>query len=232
MPSALVVFSGGQDSTTCLYAAKKAHDEVTALCFDYGQKHIIELESASRIADMVECKLIKMPIPGVLSGTSPLIYHENQVHTYESADVLPGGLENTFVPARNLLFLTIAASVAYAIGADYLYTGVCQADFGGYPDCRQSFIDVAEKAINQALFLPEDERHLSIETPLMNFTKAESVLFAKGLPGCFDALAYSHTCYQGVCPPCGKCHSCLLRSRGFGEAGIEDPLLTRLRGEL
>ena len=230
MKKALVIFSGGQDSTTCLFCALKDNDVVEAVIFDYGQRHAAELTAARNILLNTGVAHHVISVPGILKGSSPLITHSNGVHKYESADVLPGGLENTFVPARNLLFLTLAANLAYEIGAHHLYTGVCEEDFGGYPDCRRVFIDAAEKAINLALFLPDSERQLSIVTPLMNLTKAESVLLAQSLPGCMEALAYSHTCYEGAIPPCGKCHSCLLRARGFEQAGVVDPLITRLGG--
>ena len=118
------------------------------------------------------------------------------------------------------MFLTLAAAFAVSRGVYHLVTGVCQTDYSGYPDCRHDTI----QAVEVALRLGVDDR-LRISTPLMFITKAETVKLAKGLPGCWEALANSHTCYAGQRPPCGKCPACLLREKGFKEAGEVDPLL-------
>ncbi|OPZ90607.1 MAG: 7-cyano-7-deazaguanine synthase [bacterium ADurb.Bin425] len=135
---------------------------------------------------------------------------------------LPSGVATTFVPGRNILFFTIAANRAYVHNVDSIVVGVAQQDYGGYPDCRQDFISKLEAALVSGL-----DRRLEIVTPLMNMTKKETVELAQSLPGCLDALAYSTTCYEGHFPPCGKCHSCVLRAKGFAEAGVNDPLLER-----
>lgn len=221
MKKALVVFSGGQDSTTCLFWAKREFDEVHAVTFDYGQRHSIELRAAENIAALAEVQhdIVKLP-DDILIGTSPLTDKTREVAVYENADSLPGGLEDTFVPGRNILFLTLAANRAYVYCCSEIVIGVAEEDFGGYPDCRSSFIHQMRLAINFGL-----NRILQIRTPLIYKTKAEIVKFAQTLPGCMDALKYSHTCYKGRRPPCGHCHACLLRQRGFDEAGIKDPLL-------
>jgi 7-cyano-7-deazaguanine synthase len=220
----LVLLSGGQDSTTCLYCAKAVNDRIVALTINYGQRHQREIAAALKIADMAGANSHEIAIvPEILRGTSPLTDLSRKVHTYESADKLPGGLENTFVPARNVLFLTIAANRAYIEDCNAIYIGVSQEDYGGYPDCRQEFLTHMESSLASAL-----ERPIKIVAPLINKNKKQTVLLAKQLEGCWDALAYSHTCYQGSLPPCGKCHACLLRARGFQEAGVPDPLLQRL----
>lgn len=219
----MVILSGGQDSVTCLYWALANSDEVVALTFDYGQRHRRELDCAKLIAGTAGVKQQVVNLGALFAGTSPLTDHSEEVERYESAEVLPGGLEATFVPGRNLLFLAVAANRAYVEECDSLVIGVSQEDFGGYPDCRESFINSMEESIAQAL-----DRRIAIETPLLFLSKKETVELAWQLEGCWAALAHSHTCYEGSYPPCGKCHSCLLRSRGFSEAGRADPLLERL----
>lgn len=228
---AVVVFSGGQDSTTCLYAALNAGYDVHLVTFNYGQRHQREIECAKQIAKLAglsdKHEIILMS-DGVLKGTSPLI-SDAPLEQYADHHSLPGGLEKTFVPMRNQLFLTIAANRAYVLGASVLFTGVCQEDFGGYPDCRRVFIDALQDACNYGTFTGEAGTlaPLYIQTPLMNLTKAQSVSLALSLPGCMRALAYSHTAYDGAYPPVGKDHATLLRAKGFEEAGVPDPLVVR-----
>ncbi|AJQ93082.1 7-cyano-7-deazaguanine synthase QueC [Gynuella sunshinyii] len=220
---ALVVLSGGQDSTTCLYWAKENFDEVLCITFDYNQRHSIELDCAKKISEIagVEQEVIRMG--EIFKGLSPLTDKTKSVEQYESADTLPGGLENTFVPGRNMMFLTVAANRAYVHECDTIVIGVSQEDYGGYPDCRSEYIEQMEKAIEFAL-----DKKIKIATPLINLNKKQTVEMAKEFSGCMDALSYSHTCYNGVFPPCGKCHSCLLRLRGFEQAGETDPIYRRV----
>lgn len=229
MSKVLVVLSGGQDSTTCLFWAKKHFKEVHAITFDYNQRHRIEIASALTIAKMAGVASHKVVVLGpILESTSPLV-SEAPLEQYKDHHSLPGGLEKTFVPMRNQMFLTIAANRAYALGCTDLVTGVCQEDFGGYPDCRRSFIDAFEVACNEGTFT--EEPGLTIHTPLMYMSKAASVNLAVNLPGCYSALAYSHTSYDGAYPPVGKDHATLLRAKGFEEAGIPDPLVIRANND-
>lgn len=236
-PKALVVLSGGQDSTTCLYWAINEGFDVHAVTFDYGQKHAIEIQSAAFIAGMAsvepyQYEIIKLGA-GILGGLSPLTNPAVELEQYADHTVLPGGLEKTFVPMRNQLFLTVAANRAYVAGARTLITGVCQEDSGGYPDCRRKFINEVEDACNSGTFTGRDGAlgNLQILTPLMNLTKKQSVDLALTLPGCYRALAYSHTSYDGQFPPVGKDHATLLREKGFIEAGVPDPLWLRAYAE-
>jgi 7-cyano-7-deazaguanine synthase len=222
MPKALVVFSGGQDSTTCLYWAKQRFDVVHALTFDYGQRHRLELESAKTIAQMAGIAQEVINLGHIFAGLSPLTDLSRPVEAYDDVENLPQGIASTFVPGRNILFLSVAANRAYVLGCDTVVIGVAQQDFGGYPDCRLDFIEKMQSALASGLDAP-----LNIETPLMNLTKKETVMLAQALSGCLDALAYSTTCYNGQSPPCGHCNSCLLRAKGFDQAGIVDPLLSR-----
>ena len=226
MKKILVVLSGGQDSTTCLYAMKTwwPSAEIHAITFDYGQRHSIEIECAVKIAAMAGVashEIVHLP-EGILAGTSPLTDHSIEVEKYDSAETLPGGLEKTFVPMRNALFLTIAANRAYVLGADTMVTGVSEEDFGGYPDCRANFLVAMAGMIRKAT-----EKTIHLEAPLLHLTKEQTVNLAIKLPGCMEALAFSHTCYNGTVPPCGSCHACLLRAKGFEQAGIVDPLTKR-----
>ncbi len=218
---ALVVFSGGQDSTICLYWAKAHFSEVLALSFDYGQKHAIELESAKKIAEMAQVphEILKMDLLKEIGNSSLLGDAEITHHTGKE------NLPPTFVPGRNLLFLTAAAAVAYREGADHLVTGVCQTDYSGYPDCRRDTMASLQVTLNLGM-----ESKIVLHAPLMDLSKAESVKLAQEV-GAMEALSYSHTCYNGLTPPCKICDSCLLREKGFSESGIPDPLLERLKNE-
>ena len=234
MSKVLVILSGGQDSTTCLFWAKEKFDEVHAITFDYGQRHIIELNAAVKVAKMAGVKSHEIvKVPECLISTSPLT-SDTPLETYESFDEMDGTIGNrrelTFVPMRNALFLTIAANRAEALQIPNLVTGVCQMDNANYDDCREVFIQATEQYINTAL--GHDHRgtqKITIHTPLLFLTKAESVELAKDIKGAFMALAYSHTCYAGKYPPCGECHSCVLRAQGFHEAGVSDPLVERTK---
>lgn len=229
MKKCLVVLSGGQDSTTCLYWAKERFDEVHAVTFDYGQRHAVEVQSAIRIAKFAGVASHEVVELGpILKGTSPLV-SDNKLEQYEDFNSLPGGLEKTFVPMRNQLFLTIAANRAYCLGITDLITGVCQEDFGGYPDCRREFIDRLEDACILGTFTGDDGAPdiLRIITPLMYMTKAESVQLAIEIPGAYAALQWTTTSYDGAFPPVGHDHATLLRAKGFAEAGMPDPLVIR-----
>lgn len=224
---AMVVLSGGQDSTTCLFWAKTVFDEVYAITFDYGQKHSIELESAQKVASLANVPHEIVHVPQILRSRSPLTNPNEQLETYnnfEEMDKIIGDrVELTFVPMRNAFFLTLAANYALEKDCYNLVTGVCEQDNANYPDCRLNFIQKQEETINEALGIQE----FIIHTPLIHLSKAESIDLAKTLPGCMTALAHSHTCYAGEFPPCGKCHACVLRAQGFKEANELDPLVER-----
>lgn len=228
MKRVMVVLSGGQDSTTCLFWARTMFDEVHALTFNYGQRHSIEIDAARAVAKLAGVASHSViDVPGVLRSRSPLTDGEAALETYtdfQSMDRIIGDrVELTFVPMRNAFFLTLAANYALAADCYDLVTGVCQQDNANYPDCRQSFITAQEATINEALGITR----FKIHTPLIDLTKAESIRLAQKLPGCMDALAYSHTCYAGEYPPCGKCHACVLRAHGFEQAAMPDPLVER-----
>lgn len=237
MPSpthAMVVLSGGQDSTTCLGWALANYERVSCVSFDYGQRHQIELMAASNVVAFfrnrtgreINHETIYLG-RDTFKGTSPLTDEGAELETYKNHDemerIIGDRVEKTFVPMRNAVFLTLAANRAIVRGALHLVTGVCQADNANYPDCRDSFIHAMEEAINGALGLND----FCIMTPLMYMTKAESIKLAMDLPFTYDALAFSHTAYDGKYPPTGSDHASVLRAHGFEQAGVPDPLVLR-----
>ncbi|MFA6870773.1 MAG: 7-cyano-7-deazaguanine synthase QueC [Bacteroidaceae bacterium] len=206
--SALVVFSGGQDSTTCLFWAKKNFKRVVALCFTYGQKHVKEVEIARAIAEHagVDFHLLDATFIGTL-GTSSLTDSSLVMDQEKPADSFP----NTFVPGRNLFFLSIAAVFAREQSIRNIITGVSQTDFSGYPDCRDTFIRSANVTINLAM-----EEQFIIHTPLMWINKEQTWALADQL-GVLDLVrTKTLTCYNGIVGDgCGKCPACKLRKAGL-----------------
>ena len=213
---AVVVLSGGQDSTTCLYWAldRFGAGNVEALTFDYGQRHRIELDCAAQIAKHAGVVHTLLPIDTFAAlGGNALTDSDIAVEESNGND-----LPITFVPGRNLIFLTFAAAFAWQRGISDLVAGVAQTDYSGYPDCRRDTIDALEQTLNLGL-----ERTFTIHTPLMILSKKETVELAQDL-GALDAMGLTHTCYNGQRPPCGTCPACQLRAKGFLEAGVADPL--------
>lgn len=221
--SSLVLLSGGQDSTICLYWALKHRSPVTCLVFDYNQRHNVEIHSALKIAQMagVGIKVLQTNLFQDIGGSALLNKNEDISAKHKNTE-----LPSSFVPGRNIFLLTVAGMVAYKKGIEDIVTGVCQTDYSGYPDCKHTTIQALEYTLELGM-----DHTFVIHTPLMWMTKAESIILAKSLHGCMEALAYSHTCYEGEIPPCGKCPSCLLRMAGFKEAGVPDPLIERLKKE-
>lgn len=228
---ALVVLSGGQDSTICLHYAKMMYDEVCAITFDYDQRHHIEIQAAKKVATMAGVKSHEIVTLGpILKGASPLTNSAEKLETYndyaEMDGIIGERVELTFVPMRNALFLTLAANRAVVLGAATIVTGVCEADNANYPDCRGKFVKAQERAINEALGLT-GLNAIQIITPLIKSTKAQSIVLAETMPGCMEALAYSHTAYSGEYPPITQDHATVLRAQGFLEADTPDPLILR-----
>ena len=206
--AAVVVFSGGQDSTTCLFWAKERFKKVSALSFFYGQKHEIEIDSARAIAEKagVDFQVMDVSFIGRLGKNS---LTDSSVCMDEAKPA--GTFPNTFVPGRNLFFLSIAAVFAREHGINHLITGVSQTDFSGYPDCRDAFI----KSLNVTLNLAMEEQFV-IHTPLMWLDKAQTWALADEL-GVLDLVRYETvTCYNGVKGDgCGHCPACKLRRDGL-----------------
>ncbi|WP_434082453.1 7-cyano-7-deazaguanine synthase QueC [Comamonas antarctica] len=222
--SALVLFSGGQDSTTCLADALSRYERVETLGFDYGQRHHVELDARLKVLDEIrrqfpqwaprlgEDHLLSLDVLQQIGGSSLT----DDVAFAMQAD----GLPNTFVPGRNLLFLTLAGALAYRRGLQVIVTGVCETDFSGYPDCRDDTMKALQVALNLGL-----ERRLRIATPLMWIDKAQTWQLAHDLGGAPLVeliVEHTHTCYQGTREVrhdwghgCGECPACDLRAKGW-----------------
>lgn len=219
MKKAVILFSGGQDSTTVLAYAIKEGFECYCISFDYGQRHHHELNAAKKIAKSYNVKehfIFKLPI-GEFGGSS-LTDTNTAVPINEAGLSIP----STYVPARNITFLSIALGYAETKGAQDIFLGVSAVDYSGYPDCRPEFIAAFEKAANLATKIGVESGLIKIHTPLINLSKAETVHLGIEL-----GVDYSQTvsCYQltenGLA--CGQCHSCQLRKKGFAEANVKDP---------
>ena len=215
--AALVILSGGQDSTTCLYWALRRFARVEALTFDYGQRHRIEIDCARQVAARagVDHRVLPLDSLAALGGSSLT----DPAVAVQTDTPVPGALPNSFVPGRNLLFLTLAAASAWQRNIRHLVIGVAQTDYSGYPDCRENTLAAMTEALRLGM-----ERDFVVHAPLMHLGKKDTVLLARDC-GALEAMALTHTCYNGARPPCGECPACVLRARGFEEAGIPDPLL-------
>lgn len=234
----LVVLSGGQDSTTCLYWALNEGFEVYAVTFDYGQRHDIEVNAAESIAQRAGIPSKNhciVTVPDILLSASPLLSNKEleQYSDFDSmAQEVGDKVEDTFVPMRNAFFLTIAANIAVNLGCEFIVTGANAADTANYPDCTESFIGAAQVYINKALGKDSnDTGYIRILTPLQGLHKKDIVKLARTLPGCYEALAYTHTSYDGRYPPTDMNHANVLRAHGFEEAGFPDPLVLRAHSE-
>ncbi|MFF6014541.1 7-cyano-7-deazaguanine synthase QueC [Lysinibacillus fusiformis] len=206
---AIVVFSGGQDSTTCLFWAKERFAEIEAVTFDYGQRHRLEIDCAKLIAEELGIKhhILDMSL---LNQLAPNALTRQDIKVEDGKN---GELPSTFVPGRNLLFLSFAGVLASQVGAKHIVTGVCETDFSGYPDCRDVFI----KSLNVTLNLSMDHSFV-IDTPLMWLNKAQTWELADQ----FGALEFVRertlTCYNGlIADGCGGCPACILRKKGLDE---------------
>ena len=206
---ALVIFSGGQDSTTCLIQAIAEYgvENVETVTFQYGQRHAIELAKARWIAQDLGVKQTLIDTSVIKSITHNALMDENA--TIELKD---GELPNTFVDGRNALFLLYAAIYAKGQGIHDIITGVCETDFSGYPDCRDVFVKSMNVTLNLAMDYP-----FNLKTPLMYLTKAQTWALADELGALDYVRQHSHTCYEGVEGGCGECPSCKLRDNGLQE---------------
>ena len=206
--AALVCFSGGQDSTTCLFWAKKHFKQVETVCFSYGQKHSAEIEIARRIAADANVPFQVLDV-SVLGQLAPNSLTDASIEMDQEQP--EGRYPNTFVPGRNLIFLTFAAILARSKDVFHLVTGVSEADYSGYPDCRDTFV----RSLNVTLNLAMDESFV-LHTPLMNRDKSEVWQLADEL-GVFDLVrTQTLTCYNGIpADGCGHCPACKLRREGL-----------------
>lgn len=215
MRKGLVIFSGGQDSTTCLGWAKNRFQEVEAISFFYGQKHSIELERAKQICEIMNIKHHIIDISFFKEVVDSALTSNGDVNEKHSRlKHLPA----SFVPNRNAMFITIAHSLAQKVSADALITGVCQTDYSGYPDCRKGFIDLIGSALNHG-----SDSEIQIYTPLMYLTKKQTWELAEKEGVLELIINHSHTCYNGSEKfndwgyGCGDCPACKLREKGWNE---------------
>ncbi len=221
---AVCLLSGGLDSATCLALARRQGFQCYALSFDYGQRHRQELEAARRLATALGAvRHLIMRVDLAAVGASALTA-DIPVPKQRSAGEIASGIPVTYVPARNTVFLSCALAWAEALGASDIFIGVNAIDYSGYPDCRPEYIEAFERMANLATKAGVEGRlSVKIHTPLIRLSKAEIVRLALEL-GVDPAL--THSCYdpdpQGR--PCGACDACLLRRKGFQDAGVTDPL--------
>lgn len=217
---AVVLLSGGLDSTVCMAVAKNKGYDVFPLSFNYRQRHSIELESARKVAAFYEVKrhLVIENNMGQFGGsalTDPAIAVPN-------GDIERHDIPSTYVPARNLIFLSYALGYAEALQAEKIFIGVNALDYSGYPDCRPEFIALFQQLADYSTKAAvQDHQRITIETPLIDLSKKDIVLLGSGLKA---PLHLTHSCYRGKEEACGTCDSCLLRLKGFAEAGVADPV--------
>ena len=220
---AVVLLSGGLDSTTVLAIAKSQDYDPFALSFRYGQRHAVELESAGRVAAAqgVRRHVIADIDLRVFGGSS--LTSDIAVPKHDAADELSDEIPSTYVPARNTIFLSFALAYAETVGAQDIFIGVNALNYSGYPDCRPEYIAAFQNMANLATKAGVEGQQLTIHTPLITLTKAE--IIATGLALGVD-YGLTSSCYDpdGSGNPCGHCDSCLLRLKGFAEAGHTDPL--------
>ncbi|MCM8801303.1 MAG: 7-cyano-7-deazaguanine synthase QueC [Candidatus Omnitrophica bacterium] len=220
MKKAVILLSGGLDSTTTLYLAKRKGFKCYCLIFDYGQRHRKEIRCAELIAKRSNFpyKIIKIQFPwkgsALLEKNKKILKHCKQRNKKE--------IPSTYVPARNIIFLSFALSYAEAINAEAIFIGAHIQDYPGYPDCRPQFFRAFKEIIIKGSKTGVEQKRINIFTPLINKTKAEIIKLAKQLN---VPLELTWSCYQGKRKPCRRCDSCYYRAKGFKEAGIKDPLL-------
>ncbi|MBU3958679.1 MAG: 7-cyano-7-deazaguanine synthase QueC [Candidatus Omnitrophica bacterium] len=221
MRKAVVLLSGGLDSATTLYIARSQGFRCFCLIFDYGQRHRREIKAAQRIAQIANCKLqiVKIALPW--KGSSLLDKKIN-------IPLRVKGIPSTYVPARNIIFLSFALSYAETINARAIFIGANALDFSGYPDCRPEFYRAFRKIIDSGTKSGAKGKKIQILTPLIKKKKAQIIKTGVRLGVPFE---FTWSCYRGGIRPCEKCDSCYFRAKGFREAGIKDPLLAERQGD-
>jgi len=219
MSSALVVFSGGQDSTTCLLWAKNRYDYVETLTFDYMQKHSVEVDQAKKIAKFLNVPNYLFHIDIFAQLADSALLEVNSKQDINASHHAKPNLPASFVPNRNAIFFSIAHAYAQKQGLSHVITGINQTDYSGYPDCREPFVKSLEKTLNMG-----SESNIEFKYPLINLTKAQTFKLAKDEGGLDLILEESHTCYNGDRSikhdwgyGCGDCPACILRKKGWNE---------------
>ncbi len=230
MNSAVVIFSGGLDSTTALYWAKRKFDRVYAITFFYGQRHGIEVEMAkitAKNAGVDEHKIFEVDLAQF--GGSALTDMKIEVpKTSSLEEIEERGIPVTYVPFRNGIFISLAAAYAETKGCTNVVGGWNAVDYSGYPDCRPEFLKSMESALNKGTKIGVEGKSWRILAPLINLRKSEIIKLGLSIGADYS---YSISCYRGGEVPCGECDSCVLRAKGWLEAGAEDHLIKRLKKE-
>ena len=221
MKKAVCLFSGGMDSTVCLYFACREGFAPVAVSFDYGQRHEKEISSARQITAALQIPLHVIRLEFPWKGSS-LLQHDDKVPHGRNPEQMPKKIPTTYVPARNAIFLSLAFSCAEAEKAEVIFFGANAIDYSGYPDCRHEFIAAFAEAMKQGTQTGVEGKPVRIMAPLLHLSKKEIVLLGKELGVPFEL---TWTCYEGNNRPCGTCDACVLRAKGFYEAGIDDPLV-------
>lgn len=220
---AVVLLSGGLDSATTLAVARSEGWDTYALSFDYGQRHGAEVEAARALAKQLsatEHRVVKLDLRAI--GGSALTDQIAVPKDRRAGEIAESGIPITYVPARNLVFLSVAAGYAEVVGALDIFIGVNAVDYSGYPDCRRPFIDAFENAATLGTKLADSGARFRVRTPLVDLSKAEIITLARSLG---VDLSLTRSCYDPLPDgsACGRCDSCLIRLRGFKEAGVTDP---------
>lgn len=221
MKKAVILFSGGLDSTTCLALAQSQGFECYTLSFNYNQRHQIELRSAAAIADKMRARHRVITLP-TFGESSALVGNDQVIPDYNGKNEIPA----TYVPARNTIFLSFALAWAEVLQARDIFIGVSSVDYSGYPDCRPEYLEAFERLANLATKIGVEENNIRLHAPLSRLSKAETVQLGMSLGVDYGATV---SCYQADEDgrACGRCDSCTLRKKGFADAKLEDP--TRYR---
>lgn len=222
MKRAVVLFSGGLDSTTCLAMARRDGFEPVCLSVQYGQRHVVELDRARQVAAALGVRDHRIVTVDLRALGGSALTADVAVPKHDSVAELGGGIPVTYVPARNTIFLGLALGLAEVVGAQDIYLGVNAVDYSGYPDCRPEFIRAFESLAQLATKAGVEGRRLTVHAPLSGLTKAQIIQAGLAL-GVNYGL--THSCYDPSADglACGRCDSCLLRAKGFADAGVADP---------
>jgi len=216
MNKAIVLLSGGLDSSTTLYYAAARKYDCRCLVFDYGQKHKKEIAAARKVAARAGCKIVCVKLSLPWKGSALL---DNKISVPRGRRLDAKNIPVTYVPARNIIFLSFAASFAETVGANTIFIGANAVDYSGYPDCRPEFIRSYQAMLARGLKTSVEGGRLKVMTPLIHLSKEEIVRLAVKLK---VPLHLTWSCYNGGAQPCGECDSCRLRAQGFARAKIED----------
>ncbi len=229
MGKALVIFSGGLDSTTCLWWARERFEEVHTVTFHYGQRHSLEVKFAGLISKRARAKshrVLRIDLRQI--GGSALTDDAMEIPDRGEEEIASRSIPSTYVPFRNGILISLAAAYAETLGIQDLVGGWNAVDFSGYPDCRPSFLKAMEKALNEGTKAAMEGRPFRIHAPLINLKKSQIIALGLSLGADYS---YSLSCYRGDEVPCGRCDSCRLRAKGWRELGLVDHLIERLTRE-